>query len=214
MKALILVDLQIDLMPGGAVAVPNGDAIIPVINQLQGCFKLVVATQDWHPANHRFFSANHPGQRPGDVVMFRKANRVLNPVHCVQNTRGAELAPALMLNRLNKVFKKGADPDLDSYSAFFDSDHQHTTGLGSYLQEKRIKQLYICGLPTEYGVKHTALDGLGFGFPVYLIEDACRGMNQQPEDAQNAVEEMKAAGVKIIQSIDLLRPNRPAPDNK
>ena len=136
MKALILVDLQIDLMPGGAIAVPNGDAIIPVINQLQGCFKLVVATQDWHPANHRYFAANHPGKQPGETAVFRKTERVLNPVHCVQNTRGAELAPALMLNRLNKVFKKGTDPDLDSFSAFFDSDHQRTTGLASYLQEK------------------------------------------------------------------------------
>jgi nicotinamidase/pyrazinamidase len=210
MKALILVDLQIDLMPGGAIAVPDGDAIIPVINQLQGCFKLVVATQDWHPSNHRYFSTNHPGQRPGDVVAFRKANRVLNPVHCVQNTRGAELAPALMLNRLNKVFKKGTDPDHDSYSGFFDSDHQHTTGLASFLQEKRVKEVYVCGLPTEYGVKLTALDALGFGFAVYLIEDACRGMNRQPEDTQKAIEEMKASGIRIIQSIDLLRPNRAA----
>ena len=210
MNALILIDLQIDMMPGGAIAVPNGDAIIPLVNQLQGCFKLVVATQDWHPINHRFFAANHPGKRPGETALFRKAARVLNPVHCVQNTRGAEFAPALMLNRLNKVFKKGADPELDSYSGFFDSDHQHTTGLASFLQEKRVQDLYLCGLPTEHGVRFTALDALGFGFNVHLIEDACRGLNRQPEDLPQALEEMKSAGVKMVHSLALLKPNWPA----
>src|SRR5258707_9795427 len=132
MNALILVDIQNDFLPGGALAVPEGDFMVPVVNALQPRFDLVVATQDWHPANHGSFAANHPGKKPGDVVQLKKLAQILWPVHCVQNTRGAEFAPTLMLNRVNKVFKKGTDADIDSYSGFFDNGHSRDTGLAAY----------------------------------------------------------------------------------
>src|SRR5258708_5026703 len=157
MKALILVDLQNDFLPSGALPVPRGDAVIPLANQLQGAFKLVVATQDWHPANHRSFAANHPGKQPGDVIELRKIKQILWPVHCVQHTNGAEFHSSLRLNHVNKVFKKGTDTEIDSYSGFFDNGHLRATGLGDYLKEKKVTEVYILGLATDYCVKFTAL---------------------------------------------------------
>jgi nicotinamidase/pyrazinamidase len=203
MKALILVDIQNDFLPGGALAVPNGDSVIPLANQLEGAFKLVVATQDWHPANHGSFAANHPGRHPGEVIQLKKLPQILWPVHCVQNTRGAELAPSLRLNRVNKVFKKGTDADIDSYSAFFDNGHLRATGLAEYLKEKKVTDVYVLGLATDYCVKFTALDAVGLGFKTWLIEDACRGVDLKPGDVQKAIEEMKEAGVKVVKSKDV-----------
>ncbi|MDB6112278.1 MAG: Nicotinamidase [Pedosphaera sp.] len=200
MKALILVDLQNDFLPGGALPVPDGNAIIPLANQMQGAFKLVVATQDWHPANHGSFAASHPGKQPGELIQLKKLPQTLWPVHCVQHTRGAELAPNLMLNRLNKVFKKGTNADIDSYSGFFDNGHHQDTGLGGFLKEKKVTDVYLLGLATDYCVKHTALDALALGFKVYLIEDACRGVNLKPGDAENAIKEMKQAGAVVLNS--------------
>jgi nicotinamidase/pyrazinamidase len=204
MTALILVDLQNDFLPGGALAVPHGDPVIPLANQLQGAFKLVVATQDWHPANHGSFAASHPGKKPGDVILLKKLPQRLWPVHCVQNTRGAQLAPGLMLGHVNKVFRKGTDADIDSYSGFFDNGHLRATGLGDYLREKKVTDVYVMGLATDYCVKFTALDAVGLGFKTFLIEDACRGVNLQPDDIKNAVEEMKRAGVTVVHSRELL----------
>lgn len=204
MKALILVDLQNDFLPGGALAVPNGDAVIPLANQLQGAFKLVVATQDWHPANHSSFAANHPGRKPGEVVQLKKRSQLLWPTHCVQNTHGAELAPGLMRNRINKVFKKGIDTDIDSYSGFFDNGHQRATGLGEFLREKKVKDVYVLGLATDYCVNFTALDAVELGFHTHLVEDACRGVNLKPDDVKNAIEAMKKAGVIVVKSEQLL----------
>ncbi len=204
MKALILVDLQNDFLPGGALAVPNGDAVIPLANQLQGAFKLVVATQDWHPANHSSFAANHPGRKPGEVVQLKKRSQLLWPTHCVQNTHGAELAPGLMRNRINKVFKKGTDTDIDSYSGFFDNGHQRATGLGEFLREKKVKDVYVLGLATDYCVNFTALDAVELGFRTHLIDDACRGVNLKPDDVKNAIEAMKKAGVIVVKSEQLL----------
>jgi nicotinamidase/pyrazinamidase len=200
MKALILVDLQNDFLPGGALAVPNGDVVIPLANQLQGTFHLVVATQDWHPANHQSFAANHPGRKPGDVIKIKKLPQILWPVHCVQNTRGAQLASGLMLQRVNKVFRKGTDPEIDSYSGFFDNDHQRATGLGEYLKDKKVTDIYVMGLATDYCVKYTALDALELSFKVFLIEDACRGVNLKPDDVTHAVQEMRQAGVALVRS--------------
>ncbi len=204
MKTLILVDLQNDFLPGGALAVPNGDAVIPLANQLQGAFKLVVATQDWHPANHSSFAANHPGRKPGEVVQLKKRSQLLWPTHCVQNTHGAELAPGLMRNRINKVFKKGIDTDIDSYSGFFDNGHQRATGLGEFLREKKVKDVYVLGLATDYCVNFTALDAVELGFHTHLVEDACRGVNLKPDDVKNAIEAMKKAGVIVVKSEQLL----------
>jgi nicotinamidase/pyrazinamidase len=204
MKALILVDLQNDFLPGGALPVPNGEAVIPLANQLQGQFKLVVATQDWHPAHHKSFAANHPGRKPGEVIKLQQLPQVLWPVHCVQKTRGSEFAPGLMLNRVNKIIRKGTDPDIDSYSGFFDNGHLRATGLNEYLQDKKVTEVYVMGLATDYCVKFTALDGVSLGFKVYLIEDACRGVNLKSDDVVSAIAEMKAAGVNLVRSRDIL----------
>jgi nicotinamidase/pyrazinamidase len=208
MSALILVDLQNDFLPGGALAIPQGDAVLPLANQLQlqGNFRCVVATQDWHPANHKSFATNHPGRKPGDIVKLRNGPQTLWPTHCVQNTRGAELASNLMLNRVNRIFKKGTDAEIDSYSGFFDNGHEQPSGLHTYLREKRIAKVYVLGLATDYCVKYTALDAVDLGFKTFLIEDACRGVNLRPDDISRAIEEMKGAGVIVVHSREFLSP--------
>jgi nicotinamidase/pyrazinamidase len=204
MKALIIVDLQTDFLPGGALAVPHGDMVIPFANKLQGVFKLVVATQDWHPANHSSFAAHHAGRQPFETVQLKKRLQKLWPVHCVQKSRGAEITTGLMMNRVNKVFKKGMDTDIDSYSGFYDNDHQHSTGLGEFLKEKKVTDVYIMGLATDYCVKFTALDAVQLGFKTHLIEDACRGVNET--DSKNAIEEMRKAGVDITKTNAVINP--------
>jgi nicotinamidase/pyrazinamidase len=204
MNALLLIDLQNDFLPGGAIPVAHGDQVPPLANQLEGVFRIVVATQDWHPANHKSFASSHPGRKPGDTVQIKKSLQTLWPSHCVQNTRGAELTPALMLNRVNKVFRRGTEIDLDGYSAFFDAGHTRATGLHEYLQDKQVTDVYVLGLGTEGCVKATALDAVALGLNAFLIEDACRGFNLKPDDAKNAIEELRQAGVAVIHSRDLL----------
>ena len=204
MNALLLIDLQNDFLPGGAAPVPHGNAVLPLANQLQGAFKLVAATQDWHPANHKSFAPNHPGRKPGDTVLLKKTPQTLWPAHCIQNTRGAELSPTLMLNRVNKIFRKGTDAEIDGSSAFFDCGHNHATGLHEFLHDKRVTEVYVLGLGMELCVKATALDAVALGFKAFLIEDACRGFNLQPDDTKAAIEELRLAGVTVIQSRDLL----------
>src|SRR6267378_2531986 len=189
MKALILVDIQNDFLPGGALAVPDGDAVIPIANQIQGAFPLVVATQDWHPANHGSFAANHLGRKVFEQIELNGLPQTLWPVHCVQGTPGAELAPGLRRDRIAKVFPKGTDPGIDSYSGLFDNGHRKATGLGDWLQTNGVTEVYVCGLATDYCVKFTALDAAQLGFKTYFIEDASRGVNLQPEDVKNAVAE-------------------------
>jgi nicotinamidase/pyrazinamidase len=200
MKCLILVDLQNDFLPGGALPVPDGDAVIPLANRLQAAFPLVVATQDWHPANHGSFAANHPGKRPFDQIDLNGLPQTLWPVHCVQNTMGAELAPALNQDHIANVFTKGTDPAIDSYSGFFDNGHRKATGLQEWLETRAVGEVYLCGLATDYCVKFTALDARRLGFNTYLIEDASRGVNLRPGDVKRAIEEMRSAGVAIVQS--------------
>ncbi len=200
MTALILVDIQNDFLPGGALAVPEGDRILPVVNRLQPHFDLVVATQDWHPANHGSFAANHPGHQPGQEINLHSLSQTLWPVHCVQNTTGADFAPGLQRATWARVFQKGTDPAVDSYSGFFDNGHRHATGLGAYLQTQGVTDVYVAGLATDYCVKFTALDAVQFGFRTHLLTDACRGVNLHPGDADRAIEEMRVAGVEIIQS--------------
>jgi nicotinamidase-related amidase/8-oxo-dGTP pyrophosphatase MutT (NUDIX family) len=204
MKALVLVDLQNDFVPGGALPVPEGDAIVPLINQLQKQFELVVATQDWHPSNHGSFAANHPGKKPGETIQLNGLPQILWPVHCVQNTLGAEFLPALDTGRIDMVFKKGTDSGVDSYSGFFDNGHRKSTGLGDYLKSKNVEELYVVGLATDYCVKFTALDAVQLGFKTFLIQDACRGVNLKPGDTNTAIEEMRRAGVRIMKSSEVL----------
>jgi nicotinamidase/pyrazinamidase len=204
MKALILVDIQNDFLPGGALAVPDGDAVIPVANKLQAVFPLVVATQDWHPANHGSFAASHPGKKVFEQIELNGLPQTLWPVHCVQNTKGADLANALDRNRIAKIFPKGTDAGIDSYSGLFDNGHRKSTGLGEWLKVQGVTEVFVCGLATDYCVKFTALDAVGMGFKTHFIEDASRGVNLRPDDVKNAIEEMKCAGIAIAQSADLL----------
>lgn len=198
MFALILVDIQNDFLPGGALAVPAGDEVVPVANRLGPQFELVVATQDWHPPDHASFATNHPGRRPGDVVDLDGLSQILWPVHCVQDSRGAQLAPQLHTERISAVFPKGTDPRIDSYSGFFDNGRRKETGLGSYLRHRAVTGIYILGLATDYCVKFTALDAVYLGFDTYLIADGCRGVNLQPHDSDRAVQELAAAGIQIV----------------
>ncbi len=205
MRALILVDIQNDFLPGGALAVPNGDQVIPIANQLQAAFPLVIATQDWHPANHGSFAASHPGKNVFDQIELNGLPQTLWPVHCVRHTKGAELATALTRDRIAKIFPKGTDVGIDSYSGLFDNGHRKSTGLGEWLKAQGVTEVFVCGLATDYCVKFTALDAAQMGFRTHLIEDASRGVNLRPYDVKNAVEEMKRAGVAVVQSAELLR---------
>jgi nicotinamidase/pyrazinamidase len=204
MKALILVDLQNEFLPGGALAVPDGDAVIPLANELQRVFPLVVATQDWHPANHGSFAVNHPGRNVIDQIELNGLPQTLWPSHCVQDTKGAEFSPTLRRERITQVFQKGTDPGIDSYSGFFDNGHRKATGLGDWLRERGVNEVYVCGLATDYCVKFTALDAVQLGFKTHLIEDASRGVNLRPNDVANAIVEMKRAGVVIVRSAAVL----------
>ena len=200
MRALVLVDIQNDFVPGGALAVRGGDEIIEIANDLQLRFDLVVATQDWHPADHGSFAANHPGTKPGDVIDLNGLRQVLWPVHCVQETPGALFVGPLHTGRIDRVFQKGTDPTIDSYSGFFDNGHRKSTGLADYLKSRGVTDVYVAGLATDYCVKFTALDARKLGFNTFLIEDACRGVNLRPGDVDGAIEEMRRAGVEVVQS--------------
>lgn len=200
MKALVVVDVQNDFCPGGALPVREGDAVVPIINALQPRFDLVVATQDWHPADHLSFAANHADKTPGEIIQLNGLTQVLWPAHCVQNTPGADFVAALDTPRIARVFQKGTEREIDSYSGFFDNGHRRATGLGDYLKEWGAKGIYVAGLATDYCVKFTALDARQLGFATFLIEDACRGVELQPGDVRRAVEEMQAAGVMVVQS--------------
>jgi nicotinamidase/pyrazinamidase len=200
MNALIIVDLQNDFLPGGALPVPSGDEVIPLANELQDRFELVVATQDWHPADHGSFAANHPGKKPGDRIMLDGIEQILWPMHCVQNTRGAEFASSFDRSRVVRVFQKGIDPRIDSYSTFFDNAHRRATGLGDFLKEQAITDIYLLGLALDYCVKFSALDARGLGLNTHVIVDACRGIALEPGDLEKAIEEMERAGATILPS--------------
>ena len=205
MKALILVDIQKDFLPGGALAVPHGDEVVPVANRLIGnsVFDLVIASKDWHPPNHVSFAEQHEGKRSGDVIDLNGFEQILWPAHCVRDTSGAEFAPGLHAEQTDKIVLKGDDREIDSYSAFFDNGHRKTTGLGDYLKEHDVTEVYLVGLATDVCVKFTALDARALGLETFVIEDGCRGVDLKPGDVQRAFEEMRQAGVQIIPSTRL-----------
>lgn len=200
MNALIIVDVQNDFLPGGALPVAGGDKVVPVINRLMSRYDLVAATQDWHPPDHGSFAANHPGKNPGEMIELGGLPQILWPVHCVQKTRGAEFAPGLDVKPIARVFQKGTDVKIDSYSGFFDNGHRKATGLGQFLKDKGVSEVFVCGLATDYCVKFTALDAAELGFRTHLILDASRGVELKPGDIDAAVAAMKAAGVDVMQS--------------
>ena len=203
MDALILVDIQNDFVPGGALAVPEGDQIVPLVNRLQQYFDLIVATQDWHPATHGSFANNHAGRQRGDLVNLNGLPQILWPDHCVQNTPGADFVPALDQTRWSNVFPKGTRPEIDSYSGFFDNGRRNATGLGDYLQERGATDVYVAGLATDYCVQFTALDARHLGFKTTLIDDAARGVELKPGDVARAINEMKNAGVAVVTSVSV-----------
>jgi nicotinamidase/pyrazinamidase len=208
MRVLILVDIQNDFVPGGALGVREGNLVVPVANRVQQAFAgagdVIVATQDWHPPDHGSFAANHPGRSVYDVIDLHGLRQVLWPVHCVQGSPGAAFVADLDVSRVRRIFQKGTDPAIDSYSGFFDNGHRKDTGLGDYLKQQGVRDVYVCGLATDYCVKFTVLDAIQLGFRTHVIEDACRGVNVNPGDADAAVEEMRRAGAKVMQSGDLV----------
>jgi nicotinamidase/pyrazinamidase len=205
MKALIIVDVQNDFLPGGALAVPQGDEVIEPINRLAAAFPILVVTQDWHPENHASFAANHPDKQPGDIVVLDEIEQRLWPVHCVQDTPGAELHPDLQYQRQAHVVRKGTDPQVDSYSGFFDNQRRRATGLSDLLRQQGVSKVYIVGLATDYCVKFTALDAVQLGFKTYVIPEACRGVNLQPDDSEKALQEMQDAGVELLTIDEAIR---------
>ena len=203
MNALIIVDLQNDFMPGGALPVPHGDEVIPLADQLQQQFELVLATKDWHPPNHGSFATNHPGKKPGDRIILDGIEQILWPVHCVQNTHGAEFASSFDTSRIAHVFHKGTERNIDSYSTFFDNAHRRHTGLAHHLQKRGIKNIYLMGLALDYCVKYSTLDARQLGLNTYVIVDGCRGIELEPGDIDRALDEMKRAGASLLKSSDL-----------
>lgn len=198
MKTLLLIDLQVDFMPGGALPVPRGDEVVAVANRLQPHYDLVLATQDWHPPGHLSFAASHPGRKPGEVVDLDGVEQVLWPVHCVQGTEGAAFHPGLDRRRVGEVFRKGTDPRIDSYSAFFDNARRRATGLEDYLRRRRVTSLDLLGLATDYCVMYSALDARALGFRVRVLLEGCRGIDLKEGDVDRAVERMRRAGVEIV----------------
>lgn len=206
MTALLIVDIQNDFLPGGALSVPEGDAVIPVINKLMELnFDLVVASKDWHPKDHGSFASVH-NKDVGDHILLDGLDQILWPDHCVENTTGSEFAADLNIDPIEHVTHKGIDKNIDSYSAFFDNEHKKSTGLDGVLKGEGVEALYICGLATDYCVKYSALDACHLGYKTYVIEDACRGVNLSEGDSEKALEEIREAGAHIVRSEDVVSP--------
>lgn len=201
MRTLIITDIQNDFIPGGALPVPEGDAIIEIINSLMDKFDLLIATQDWHPANHKSFASNHAGKKPFDQIVLQGMDQTLWPDHCVQGSPGADFHPLLNIKPIEAIFRKGMNPEIDSYSCFYDNGHFKTTGLAGYLHEKQAGELFFCGLAGDYCVYYSIMDALKEGFSVTLIEDAVRPINR------DNYEELKSfllkSGVKILNSYEI-----------
>jgi len=202
MKALLIIDIQNDFLPGGSLAVEGGNEIIPVINSIQPFFDLVVATQDWHPPLHKSFASQHPGKELFETTTLNGLPQVLWPDHCVRGTKGAEFSPQLNTDLIEAVFRKGTDTEIDSYSGFYDNGHLKSTGLGAYLKGRGIKSVYVAGLAGDFCVHYSAMDALTEGFDTCLIDDATRSIS--PYGYLNAKVAMNAAGGKTVISFDLI----------
>jgi len=198
MKALLIVDPQCDFIPGGRLPVPKGHEIFPSINKFQEKFDLVVATQDWHPPNHKSFASNHPGKKPFDIITIEGLEQTLWPDHCIQGEPGASFSPHFDDRKVEAIFRKGTDPEIDSYSGFFDNGHRKSTGLADYLKGRGVTKVYLCGLAAEFCVLYTALDALNLGFETYYIEDLTRAISE--EGFRKAKEMVTERGGKIITS--------------
>lgn len=193
MKALLIVDVQNDFLPGGALGIPGSDAILPVINALQEQFLCIIATKDWHPSEHMSFAVNR-GKNPGET----HEQQELWPIHCVQYSKGAELSETLKTDKIERVFLKGIDPEIDSYSTFFDNAHKRSTGLAEYLKKRGVDEIYIVGLATDYCVKYSVLDALELGFKVTVVKDGCVGIDRIEGDSKRALKKMEAHGAHLL----------------
>jgi len=196
-EALIVVDVQHDFLPDGQLPVPEGDAVVPVINRLMPRFGLVVASQDWHPANHGSFASQHTGYEPLQSTELNGLPQILWPDHCVQHTAGAAFASGLHVEHFHKVVRKGSDPDVDSYSAFFDNGHRCDTGLHAFLSGQGIRRVALAGLAFNVCVKFTALDACKLGYEVRVIEDTCRGVELEEGELAQARQEIQRAGASF-----------------
>ena len=201
---LIVVDVQYDFMPGGALAVPRGDEVVPVINRLAAGFANIVLTQDWHPRGHASFASSHPGRKPFERIALSYGEQVLWPEHCVQGTPGAELHRGLALPHAQLLLRKGHHREVDSYSAFLEADRTTPTGLAGYLKERGLRRVFVCGLATDFCVAWSALDARAAGFDATVIEDACRAIDLEGSLGR-AWDAMAAAGVRRIRSTELER---------
>lgn len=201
MTALILVDIQNDFLPSGALAVPKGNTIIPIVNGLQTQFDLVVASQDWHPKNHASFASNHHKKQEFDVIDLNGTNQVLWPNHCVQDTYGAEFSSELNTARIAAIFRKGMHTQVDSYSSFFDNNKTHHTGLEAYLKSMQVTEVYVCGLAADYCVYFTAKDAKAAGFNTFYITDATCYIDET--SYQTAINDLTENGVQLIKSTEI-----------
>lgn len=203
MDALLIVDVQNDFCPGGALEVPNGDAIVPTINELSESFDHVIQTQDWHPDGHSSFASSHEDKNPYDTIQMPYGEQVLWPDHCIQGSEGAEFHPKLNTTRSQLIIRKGFRKNIDSYSAFYENDNSTKTGLTGYLKDRDIDTLYVAGLATDFCVKWSVVDGCKEGFKVTVIKDAVRGIDIEGSVDQ-AWEEMEEAGANVISSQEVL----------
>ncbi|MBW6479058.1 MAG: bifunctional nicotinamidase/pyrazinamidase [Bacteroidales bacterium] len=201
MNALLLVDVQYDFLPGGALEVTEGDKIIPVLNQIQKKFDLVVATQDWHPKDHGSFASSHAGKNPFDSTILGGLDQILWPDHCVQGEKGSEFSSQLNMHTVEAIFRKGTDPGIDSYSGFFDNGKKKSTGLGDFLKGRGVKKVFVGGLAADFCVGFTVLDSLDLGFKTTLIEDATRPIDK--EGWEKMKQSIREKGGKIINSSEI-----------
>ena len=202
-SALLVIDVQNDFIPGGQLPVPEGDRIVPLVNDLARQFKQVIIAQDWHPPGHASFASSHPGRKPYDVIQLPYGEQTLWPEHCVRATPGAEFHPELDLPHAQLIIRKGCNPDIDSYSAFLEADRTTTTGLAGYLKERGIDTVYMVGLALDFCVMFSALDARAAGFNAFVVMDACRAIDLDGSLAA-AIERMQVAGVGLIESTELL----------
>lgn len=202
MKTLVVTDVQNDFMPGGSLEVPEGDEILPVINKIQHQFDLVVATQDWHPEDHASFASNHAGKETFDKIQLEGLEQILWPDHCVQDTKGADFHPELHMQKVEAIFRKGMEKNIDTYSGFFDNGHKKDTGLAGYLRGRKAHDLYFCGLAADVCVQYTVKDALREGFSATLIDDGTRPLDE--EEFAKIKKELVEKGCKIIKSDRLL----------
>eukprot|EP01129_Flabellula_baltica_P003938 TRINITY_DN1367_c0_g1_i1.p1 TRINITY_DN1367_c0_g1~~TRINITY_DN1367_c0_g1_i1.p1 ORF type:complete len:206 (+),score=46.21 TRINITY_DN1367_c0_g1_i1:31-648(+) len=197
-KALILIDLQNDFMPGGSLAVNEGELCVPVANRFMEDpqYDIIVSTQDFHPADHQSFAVMHPGKQPYDVIDLHGLEQVLWPVHCVQGTEGTQFHSDLNTEKFDKVFPKGTDPTVDSYSGFYDNGKKHSTGMGEWLQAQGVTHVDCLGVASDFCVRYTVIDAAGLGFVTRVFAEGCRAVN--PENEQAAFQAMQDAGATVI----------------